>query len=67
MYIDWDLKRVSVSREQISVALRQSRPSIVLEPAEQGDGLSMNSFMLQPGEEKTIAAKLTQLLQAHAV
>lgn len=67
MNIDWDLKRVSVSREQISAALRQSRPSIVLEPAEQGDGLSMNSFMLQPGEEKTIAAKLMQLLQAHAV
>ena len=67
MVIDWDAGHVSVSREQISVALRQSRPSIVLEPAEQGTGLSMNSFMLQPGEEKIIATRLAQLLQAHAV
>ncbi len=67
MIIDWDPKRVSASPVQISAAMRQSKPSIVIEPAEQGGGLSMNSFMLQPGEERIIAARLTQLLQAHAV
>jgi L-seryl-tRNA(Ser) seleniumtransferase len=67
MIIDWDPKRVSASPAQISAAMRQSKPSIVIEPAEQGGGLSMNSFMLQPGEERIIAARLTQLLQAHAV
>ena len=66
MTIDWDPKRVSASPAQISAALRQSRPSIVLEPAEQGSGLSMNSFMLQPGEEKIIAARLAEVLRAHA-
>jgi uncharacterized pyridoxal phosphate-dependent enzyme len=66
MVIDWDPKRVSASPAQISAALRQSKPSIVIEPAEQGSGLSMNSFMLQPGEEKIIAARLAELLQAHA-
>jgi len=67
MIIDWDPKRVSASPAQISAALRQSKPSIVIEPAEQGGGLSMNSFMLQPGEERIIAARLTQVLQGHAV
>ena len=66
MTIDWDPKRMSASPAQISAALRQSRPSIVLEPAEQGSGLSMNSFMLQPGEEKIIAARLAEVLRAHA-
>jgi L-seryl-tRNA(Ser) seleniumtransferase len=66
MIIDWDPKRVSASPAQISAALRQSKPSIAIEPAEQGGGLSMNSFMLQPGEERIIAERLTQLLQAHA-
>ncbi len=66
MIIDWDPKHVSASPAQISAALRQSKPSIVMEPAEQGSGLSMNSFMLQPGEERLIAARLAQLLQAHA-
>ena len=66
MIIDWDPKRVSATPAQISAALRQSKPSIVIEPAEQGSGLSMNSFMLQPGEERIIAARLTELLQAHS-
>jgi uncharacterized pyridoxal phosphate-dependent enzyme len=66
MIIDWDPKHVSASPAQISAALRQSKPSIVMEPAEQGSGLSMNSFMLQPGEERLVAARLAQLLQAHA-
>jgi L-seryl-tRNA(Ser) seleniumtransferase len=67
MIIDWDPKRVSASPAQISAAMRQSKPSIVIEPPEQGGALSMNSFMLQPGEERIIAARLAQVLQAHAV
>jgi seryl-tRNA(Sec) selenium transferase len=66
MIINWDPRRVSASPAQISTALRQSKPSIVIEPAEQADGLSMNSFMLQPGEERIIAARLAQLLQNHS-
>jgi L-seryl-tRNA(Ser) seleniumtransferase len=66
MSINWDRKHVSASPAQISEALRQSKPSIVLVPAEAGEGLSMNSFMLQPGEERLVAAKLAQLLRAHA-
>jgi L-seryl-tRNA(Ser) seleniumtransferase len=65
MRISWDAKRVSASPQEISAALRQSKPSIVIGASEHGAGLGMNSFMLQPGEEKIIAEKLTQILKAH--
>jgi len=66
MRIRWEPGRISASASEVSTALRQSKPSIVIGTAEDlGGGLSMNSFMLQPGEEKIIAEKLTQILKAH--
>jgi len=44
--------------------LRSGKPSIVL--ASNESGLIMNSFMLQLGEEKNIADRLTQLFRAHS-
>src|SRR6266404_3136352 len=55
MRITWDAKRVTASPGEISAALRQSKPSIVIGASERGGGLSMSSFMLQPDEEKIIA------------
>jgi uncharacterized pyridoxal phosphate-dependent enzyme len=66
MDIRWDAKHVTITPEQASTALRKSKPSIVIGSSERGEGLTMNSFMLQPGEEKIIAAKLTEVLKAHA-
>ena len=66
MRITWDPKRISASPKEISTALRQSNPSIVIGASEHGAGLGMNSFMLQPGEEQIIAGKLAQVLAAHA-
>ena len=66
MNIQWDSKHIAATPAQISAALRQGKPSIVLEPAEAGEGLSMNSFMLQPGEEIVVAARLAQVLRAHS-
>jgi len=48
----------------VGKTLRQGDPSIVLSSDEKG--LSMNSFMLQPGEEKIIADHLVQLFKAHS-
>ena len=64
--ISWDPKRVSATPREVSAALRQSKPSIVIGASERGGGLSMNSFMLQPDEEKIIAERLTQILKVHA-
>jgi uncharacterized pyridoxal phosphate-dependent enzyme len=66
MRITWDSKRIAATPAEISAALKLSKPSIVIATAEHGSGLSMNSFMLKPGEEKIIANSLTQVLKTHS-
>jgi uncharacterized pyridoxal phosphate-dependent enzyme len=61
--ISWDSQKVAITPKEVGSMLRQSKPSIVLEVSDKG--LSMNSFMLQPGEEKIIADHLAQLLKSH--
>jgi uncharacterized pyridoxal phosphate-dependent enzyme len=62
MKISWDQKVVLTVPDALN-ALRNGKPAIVLDSSE--TALSMNSFMLQPGEEKMIAAQLAQLFKAH--
>src|SRR3954471_15315056 len=57
MQITWD-SRVSVDPKQVSKLLRSSKPSIVIGGGEGKPGLSMCSFMLQPGEDKIVADRL---------
>ena len=69
MEIKWE-PRINLSPEDALSTLRKSKPSIVLARAEKhGEtrpGLTMNSFMLQPGEDAVIADKLYELLKAHS-
>jgi L-seryl-tRNA(Ser) seleniumtransferase len=65
MQINWDPRHISLSPRDASQLLKDSKPSIVLGRSE--IGLGMNSFMLQPGEEKIIADRLVQLFRAHSV
>jgi uncharacterized pyridoxal phosphate-dependent enzyme len=67
MEIKWDPKRIPLTPREAGKALRDGKPSIVLATGEQGEALSMNSFMLQPGEEKIIAAELAKLFRSHLV
>ena len=64
MQINWDPRRISLTPLEAFEGLRSGKPSIVLERTE--IGLSMNSFMLQPGEDKIIADHLVKLFRAHA-
>jgi uncharacterized pyridoxal phosphate-dependent enzyme len=64
MEINWDPRRISLTSQDASKQLRGGKPSIVLE--RNGNRLGMNSFMLQPGEEKIIAERLVQLFRAHS-
>ena len=66
MSITWDAARISLTPEQASKMLRSSSPSIVMGTGEGHAGLVMNSFMLQPGENKIVAEQLTRLLREHA-
>ena len=65
MRIKWDAKRIPLTPREVSKTLRDGNRSIVLSTGEHGEALSMNSFMLKPGEEKIIAAELVKLLKAH--
>ena len=66
MEMKWDPQRIKISPADASAALRKGTPSIVLTAGERRQALSMNSFMLQPGEEAIIADKLYELLKAHS-
>src|SRR5580692_971580 len=66
MSIVWDQAHISLTPEQASILLRKSKPAIALGAGEDRPGLAMNSFMLQPGEDKIVAAQLSQLLREHA-
>ena len=65
MEIRWD-KRISATPREINAALRKGKPAIVLSTGEEGEVLSLNSFMLQPGEDKIIANAVVAVLKAHA-
>jgi uncharacterized pyridoxal phosphate-dependent enzyme len=71
MEIQWD-ERVKISPDDALSTLRKSKPSIVLARAEKNgavkerEGITMNSFMLQPGEDAIIADKLYDLLKTHS-
>jgi uncharacterized pyridoxal phosphate-dependent enzyme len=65
MEILWD-KRISATPKDVVTALRKGNPSIVLSAGEDSEHVSMNSFMLQPGEDAIIADAVVAVLKAHA-
>jgi uncharacterized pyridoxal phosphate-dependent enzyme len=67
LQIKWDEKRIPMTPREVGKALRAGKPSIALSTGEHGEALSMNSFMLQLGEEKIIATELVKLFKAHLV
>jgi seryl-tRNA(Sec) selenium transferase len=65
MEITWD-SRLSLTPQQASKILRNSTPSIAIGGGEGKPGLGMNSFMLQPGEDKIVAEHLSRVLREHS-
>jgi uncharacterized pyridoxal phosphate-dependent enzyme len=63
--INWDPRRIALATHEAAGLLRKGTPSIVVESTE--TGLAMNSFMLQPGEDAIVGAKIAELLRAHPV
>src|SRR6266480_400764 len=66
MQITWDSAHINLSPPDASKMLRSGKPSIVMGGGEGKPGLTMNSFMLQPGEEKIVAEQLVKLFKAHS-
>ena len=65
MQITWD-NRISLTPQEVSKALRNSKPAIVIGGGEGRKGLAMCSFMLQPGEDKIVAEQLSRILRQHS-
>ncbi len=65
MQIMWDNK-ISITPQQVSKSLRNSKPAIVIGGGEGRPGLTMCSFMLQPGEDKLVAQELSRILREHS-
>ena len=63
MEIHWDPRHISLTPQDATKLLRSGKPSIVL--ARNESGLGMNSFQLQPGEDKVIATRLVEIFRAH--
>jgi uncharacterized pyridoxal phosphate-dependent enzyme len=66
MSITWDAARISLTPHDVSKLLRNSKPGIAIGAGEGRPGLAMNSFMLQPGEDKIVAEQLSRVLREHA-
>ena len=65
MQITWDSK-ISLTPQEVSKLMRSGKPSIVIGAGEERPGLEMNSFMLQPGEDKIVAEQLSRVLREHS-
>lgn len=65
MRIAWDESRISLTPQEAAKLLREAKPSIAISHGESQPGLSMNSFMLQPGEDKIVATQLSKLFREH--
>ncbi len=66
MQITWNPGHINLTAPDASKVLRSGKPSIVMGGGEGKPGLAMNSFMLQPGEEKIVAEQLVKLFKAHS-
>lgn len=66
MQITWDEAKIPLKPHDASKLLRDSKPSIAIGGGEGRPGLSMCSFMLQPGEDKIVAEALSKILREHA-
>ncbi len=66
MSITWDSSRIALTTKEVSKLLADSTPSIIMGGGERRPGLAMNSFMLQPGENKIVAEQLTRIFRGHS-
>jgi L-seryl-tRNA(Ser) seleniumtransferase len=66
LQITWDAGRIHLTPEEAAKWLRNAKPPIAIGSGEGRPGLAMNSFMLQPGEDKIVAEQLMKLFREHS-
>jgi L-seryl-tRNA(Ser) seleniumtransferase len=60
--VHWDQKKVRTTPNEVREALRDGHPSI--ETVGGDDSVSMTTWMMRPGEERVVAARLKEILEA---
>lgn len=65
MQVFWDPRKYSLAPADAAKFLLAGQPSIAV--GQGREGLSLTAFMLQPGEEKIVAAGLERMFRAHTV
>ncbi|MBU1823033.1 MAG: selenocysteine synthase, partial [Bacteroidetes bacterium] len=63
--ISWDTAKVNLQIKELQERLRNGTPSIEIMPG--GSHINITSWMLQPGEEKIVAARLKEELAKASV
>jgi len=66
LQITWDAGRIHLTPEEAAKWLRNAKPPIAIGSGEGRPGLAMNSFMLQPGEDKIVAEQLAKMFREHS-
>ena len=60
--ISWDPERVKITPDQVRQKLREGHPSI--ETVGEADFVGITTWMMQPGQERIVASRLREILEA---
>jgi len=66
LQIEWDKSYYNLTRQQLQEKLRSGNPSIEV-MGSTDNSISLTVFMLNPGEEKTVAKRILEELNAAKV
>ena len=63
--IEWDPKRISLTRQDFVEALRDGEPRIEVRPSDPGEPrLEIGVWMMEPGDAQIVAARCQEILRA---
>ena len=62
--LQWDETAFGLTQAECAKQLEEGEPSIICLAEEHSQGLSVTPFMLQPGEERVVARRLKEILNA---
>jgi uncharacterized pyridoxal phosphate-dependent enzyme len=65
--IVWDNSKIKLTKEEMGLKMRNGKPSIETVSWEKDNSIRVNVFMLKPGQDKIVAARIKEELMAASV
>ncbi|CAN5824065.1 aminotransferase class V-fold PLP-dependent enzyme [soil metagenome] len=65
--IVWDITKIKLTKEEMGLKLRNGKPSIETVSWEKDNSIRVNVFMLKPGQDKIVAARIREELMVASV